>query len=110
MFKGRTGLECGEVSGVPPLFPTERAWEGGPQIALWGTGKGRSCHWAHIHTHLEDRDCFTGPVQMFHGLHHILGVTVCGVSFFFFLPLLFWKSYTKVMEALVCRMYCFSGK
>lgn len=31
VFKGRSGVERGEVSGVSPLFPTERAWEGVPR-------------------------------------------------------------------------------
>ena len=30
VFKGKSAVECGEVSGVSPLFPTEKAWEGGP--------------------------------------------------------------------------------
>lgn len=31
VFKGRSGVECGEVSGVSPLFPTEKAWEEVPR-------------------------------------------------------------------------------
>lgn len=31
VFKSRSGVECGEVSRVSPLFPTEKAWEGVPR-------------------------------------------------------------------------------
>lgn len=30
VFKGSSGVESGEVSGVSPFFPAEWAWEGGP--------------------------------------------------------------------------------
>lgn len=31
VFKGKSGVESGEVSGVSPLFATEKAWEGVPR-------------------------------------------------------------------------------
>lgn len=31
VFKVRSAVECGEASGVSPLFPTEKDWEGVPR-------------------------------------------------------------------------------
>lgn len=67
-------VDCGDVSGVSPLFPTEKGWEGGPKIVLWGTGEGRSCHWGQIHTRSEVRGCLAA------GNAPLLGVTAVKVT------------------------------